>query len=261
MSIAKSSQILSTLEEWEKYAPPKSPGHWVDGRSAKELARAWLVGNGTSMPPEILDSLLAHPRFGAVQSWQAEPEAKLRFDAFPGEPRNSDLAVYARDRFGEYLLAVEGKADEPYGETVTQAFAAALERRIENSRSNGVARIEQLAASLLPPRTRAMPSAVVLRYQLLTACAGAAAEAHRRNAGRAVMLIHEFITPQTKDANHTRNAADLAAFLSRRSGRKIAAAENGRLYGPFASASAPRVDLFIGKASRNIRRGGSKDVQ
>lgn len=260
MSIVKSGHILSSLGEWERYAPPKSPSHWVDGRSAKELARAWLAGNGTSMPREILDALLAHPSFGAVQSWEAEPEAKLRFDAFPGEPRNSDLAVYARDSAGDYLLAVEGKADEPYGETVMQACAAALERRIENSRSNGVARIEQLAAYLLPPRTGVTPSAVDLRYQLLTACAGAVAEAHRRNAVRAVVLVHEFITPQTKDANHARNAADLAAFVSRLSGRKIADPENGRLYGPFESAFAPGVQMFIGKVSRNIRERSSKEL-
>ena len=253
MPIAKSGQILSTLEDWKKYAPPKSPGHWVDGRSAKELARAWLADKGTSMPPEVLDALLTHPSFGTVQSWQAEPEAKLRFDEFPGEPRNSDLAIHVHDEAGEYLLAIEGKADEPYGETVMQAFAAALERRIEKPGSNGVARIEQLAASLLLPRTGTLSSAVDLRYQLLTACAGAVAEAHRRNAARAVILIHEFITPQTKDGNHARNAADLAAFLSRLMGRDLTVADDGRLYGPFESAYAPGVRMFIGKVSRNIR--------
>ncbi len=193
MPISKANHVLSSLSDWEKHAPPKSPDHWVDGRSAKEVARAWLAGNGLSMPPEVLHALSSHPGFGQPLSWEAEPEAKLRFDAFAGEPRNSDLVVYATDATGPYVLAVEAKADEPYGDTLAATFAAALERRIENPRSNGIARIGQLA-ELLRPRAKGAPRAEGLRYQLLTACAGAVAEASRKQCPRAVMLVHEFIT-------------------------------------------------------------------
>lgn len=57
--------------------------------------------------------LSGHPRFDDVLSWDAESEATMRFDDFPGEPRNSDLLVIAEDAFGPYVLAVEAKADEP----------------------------------------------------------------------------------------------------------------------------------------------------
>ena len=42
MSVAKNGVTIRTIEDWEKLAPPKSKIHWKDGRSAKEVARAWL---------------------------------------------------------------------------------------------------------------------------------------------------------------------------------------------------------------------------
>ena len=90
MPISKHGQPITTLKEWLQHAPPKSAHHWVDGRSAKEVARAWLSGAGILFPPEVQAALFGHPRFGPVMSWECEPEAKLPFDRLPGEPRNSD---------------------------------------------------------------------------------------------------------------------------------------------------------------------------
>ncbi|MFB1490094.1 MAG: hypothetical protein AADX98_07020 [Thiocapsa sp. C3-3m] len=197
--------------------------------------------------------LAGHPRFDDVLSWDAEPEAKLRFDAFPGEPRNTDLLVIANDAFGPFVLAVEAKADEPYGETLGAVLTAALERHIENPRSNGIARIEGLATLLLKPRSGGQPKAGDLRYQLFTACAGTLAEADRRRAGRAVMLVHEFITHATTDVKHARNASDLRLFLSRLSGCSHGDVADGELQGPFVFAPYPGVELFMGKVRRKLR--------
>ncbi len=253
MPIAKKGNVISTLGEWHRHAPPKLPIHWAENRSAMEVARAWLEGNAVRFPPEVTAALEDHPNFGSVLSWDAEPEAKLKFDSFKGETRNSDLVVVANDSFGQYVLAVEAKADEEYDKTVAATFAAALERRIENPRSKGVARIERLVSALLRPRIRGGPKAAELRYQLLTACAGAVAEAVRRKASRAVMLVHEFITPETLDTNHERNAVDLQRFLSRVTGTAHERVIDGQLYGPFAFAAFDGVQLFIGKVTRNLR--------
>lgn len=254
MRISKNGESISSLDDWRRLAPPKSPHHWVADRSAMEVARAWLEGGGICLPKEVQEALCGHPRFGPVASWEAEPEAKLRFDGFAGETRNSDLLVIAHDNHGQYILAVEAKADESYGETVADAFAAALERRIENPRSKGLARIEDLASAFLRPKSGRSVKAIEIRYQLLSACAGAVAEANRRGANRAVMLVHEFVTPATSDAYHERNAADLARFLTRLSGKPLDTVLNGRLYGPFESAATKGVQLFIGKVARNLRR-------
>ncbi len=71
-------------------------------------------------------------RFGRPIEWEAEPEARLRFDTFAGEPRNSDPLVVARDAHSPYIIAIEAKADETFGETVGKARANAEKRREAN---------------------------------------------------------------------------------------------------------------------------------
>jgi hypothetical protein len=91
MTIRKRDLELLTLEAWERYAGPKSASQWVDGRSAKEVARAWLGAGAGKLPSEVGLALESHASFGRVLRWEAEPKGRLPFDAFAGEPRNSDL--------------------------------------------------------------------------------------------------------------------------------------------------------------------------
>jgi hypothetical protein len=180
-----------------------------------EVARAWTEHEGLDLPPEVSALLQGHPHFGEILSWSGEPEAKLPFDSFPGEPRNTDIAVVAEDRHGKYMLAVEAKADEPFAATVAMELASTLERKLANPRSNGLLRIEQLATAILGVRARGDQRVGELRYQLLTATAGALCEAERSACKRAVLLIHEFVTSRTTDEKHAANAKDLLNFLSR----------------------------------------------
>jgi len=257
MPISKNNLELTSLHDWESHAGPKSTHQWVDGRSAKELARAWLEGNGVYLPPEVATALADHPDFGPVERWDAEPEVKLRFDEFAGEPRNSDLVVFAEGSHGPFMIAVEGKADEPFGETVAETLSAALERYLENNRSKGIVRVQQLARALFGPRREKDPPLGELRYQLLTACAGAICEAERQGYSRAIMLVHEFFTDKTKDDNHNRNKEDLKLFLARLSHDAPKHLEAGEIRGPFTVPGAPllrgSVSLFVGKVSRNLR--------
>lgn len=256
MAISKGADPINTLQDWERLAGPKSAGQWVDGRSAKESARAWLQSNGTLFPHEVATVLANHPAFGPVGKWAAEPEAKLRFDRFAGEPRNSDLVVHAEDAKGRFLIAVEAKADEPFGPTVAQALSAALERHLENDSSNGIARIQQLAKSLFGSRQPGDPPIRDIRYQLLTACAGAMCEAERAGYDRVLVLVHEFVTEQTLDEKHRRNAADLNQFLRRISHSAVATSGPG-IFGPFTVPGLPLLErpglLFVGKVTRDLR--------
>jgi hypothetical protein len=252
---------IASVDDWFVHAAPKGKEkHWQEGRSAMEAAKAWLEGGGVELPAEVHAALAQHPDFGPVLSWNAEPEARLKFDSFAGEARNCDVAVIARDSAGPYLLAVEAKADESFGETVSAALAAALDRRIKNPRSNGLARIETLACLLLRPRDENLAKAGELRYQLLTACAGALAEADRLRVPRAVMLVHEFVTPGDPEKEGTspdnklkRNAADLARFVSRVSGEHLESVRDGKLHGPFEFRGAAGVKLYIGKVRRTLK--------
>jgi hypothetical protein len=69
---------------------------------------------------------------------------------------------------------VEAKADESFGQLVSEAMADAVDRGLESS-SGAVRRVQDLVASLLPPRgadKRSRPALRNLRYQLFTAVAG-----------------------------------------------------------------------------------------
>jgi hypothetical protein len=224
-----------------------------------EVARAWVAGEGNLMPEEVSRLLRTHPDFGEVLSWSGEPEAKLPFDAFPGEPRNTDIAVIAEDRHGKYVLAIEAKADEPFAETVADTLAQALERKLLNVRSNGIARVEQLTTAILGPRQSGEPQIGQLRYQLLTATAGALCEAQRRGFERAVLLVHEFVTVKTSDEKHRMNTQDLQRFLTRLAHGKFVPSLSSSLAGPFLVPGSPllktAVRLYVGKVTRNLRNG------
>ena len=239
---------------------PRSSNQWREDRSALEAARSWLAAS-PGLPAEIVGLLASHSAFGVVNQWEAEPEARLSFDDLPGEPRNADLAVYATDQFGDLVIAVEAKADEPFGESIANVLAAAVDRNVENPRSNGVARVEQLTVALLGPRLKGEPALGRLRYQLLTATAGALRAGEARGATRVVVLVHEFRTGLTADAKHAANAADLSRFVSRLSHGLVSVVEAGVLYGPFSVPGTPLFSapppLFVGKAECNLRKLGA----
>ena len=254
MGISKDDISIETIDQWGEQASPKRRDQWAAGRSAMELARSWLGG----IPAEMSSALESHPCFGKVLDWKAEPEVALRFDNFRGESRNSDLVVDARDTHGNYIVSVEGKADEKFGDLVSSAFASAMEEALKNPNSNGSARIRNLANDFLHPKERVEPSLKKIRYQLLTACAGMLAEAKRRNVNRALMLVHEFRTDRTTQKKLLRNSRDLSNFINRLSRGRVTEARSGEIHGQFElpgkSAFASEVRFFVGKASIDLHR-------
>jgi hypothetical protein len=54
-------QLGVSSEEFERTPlPKKGDEHWVDGRSAKELAKAWFRGGTLTVPEELLAALHSH---------------------------------------------------------------------------------------------------------------------------------------------------------------------------------------------------------
>jgi hypothetical protein len=149
------------------------------------------------------------------------------------------------------------KADEPFGDTVAGTLAAALERLVENPRSQGVRRVESLATSLFAVRGKGQPKIASLRYQLLTATAGTLAYSLKHGASLAILVVHEFLTGDTSDERHQKNAADLHAFLTRLAGTATLQPSKPGLLGPFLVpglplfAKAPR--LLVGKITTRLR--------
>jgi hypothetical protein len=156
---------------------------------------------------------------------------------------------------------VEAKADEPFGTTVAETIAAALERSIENPASRGVQRVEDLVRAQFKPRAAGQPPVGKLRYQLLTAVAGTLAYAIAEHADTAVLVVHEFLTNKTKDHLHARNAKDYDAFLTRLGAAETVDAKRFSLAGPFLVPGAPIFHgtpaLMIGKVTTNCRGLGA----
>ncbi len=241
--IAKDGNRLRTLEDWQCLASPKSPIHWKDNRSAKENARRWLEST-PHLPSEIAGLLLSCGMTGTVGPWCAEPEARVSFDEFRGEPANIDMLVRAEDDSGPIVICIEAKVDETFGETVERTLSEAEKRLEKSPKSKGVERLERLAKIFRLDLSRR--EVLNLRYQLLTLTAATIAEAHRQSAKCAMAIVHEFMTPLVREEHRDRNASDLDDFL-----RIVLGSTNslgsGMVMGPFQIGGINR--LYFGKAA------------
>jgi hypothetical protein len=239
----KDDQHVHGLDDWPR---PKAEYHWKVGRSAYELAHAWCGSGVVALPKnlaELLEQCDATKGFTPECGW---PEHQIAFDTLGGEPRNADLALLGEANGRKVGITIEAKADEPFGETVAETISAAVERGIENPRSRGLLRVEQLSRSLFAKREGQQPKVVDLRYQLLTAVAGTIAFADRHKADVAVLVVHEFETDQTSDTAHRKNAEDYRRFVERLSGLGQAVGNASTLSGPF---QVPGGALFPGGRS------------
>jgi hypothetical protein len=255
--LTKNDERIADLEDWGRRAGPKSDVQWKAGRSAMEAARAWLAVTSPELPPEVASAFHSHAAFGAVTSWHGEPEVRLSLDGRRGETRNTDLLLEAHDASGAFLVAVEAKADESFDRTMSEVLVAALEAKVASSASGALDRAAELAVTLLHRRNPGTRDLGTLRYQLFAAAVGVLREAERRGITRAVLLVQEFVSDETRDDKHAANTADLNAWLERVSGGQFVRLDANAMVGPITVPEGPLVagtaQLFVGKAVRNIR--------
>jgi hypothetical protein len=216
---------ICTLEDWHTYAPPKRPElHWKDGRSAKELARAWCGSGSPAYPQDLAELLDAHPTTVGFSPELGIPELVTRLDDFRGEARNQDLVMIGTCDTRRVLLGIEAKADEPLG-------ARLSEIRSDNLRSKRQMRLDLLARAIVGRPVDSMLAH--LRYQLLTGIAGTLIEAKRRQAAAAVFLIHVFHAPSLSPIREAQNATAVADLLAVLGVAPAARTARGWLTDPF----------------------------
>jgi hypothetical protein len=263
MKLMKNGHAIRTMDDWLSFAPPrKGLAHWAEGRSAYECARAWCAAaEGPSVPAELTALLGSHPDIAGAVVRTVMPEHRVRFDKLRGEPRNADVAMLGEHPAGSIALSIEAKADEPFDRLVDDVLLNVAKKIGQDHRTNRIARIQQLATSLLPPSVPGTYRLGLLRYQLLTAVAGALAFAIDAKAGRAVFVVHEFVTDKTDDARHAANARDLDAFIMRLTAGAEPCVPAGQLVGPVRVPGSPLFPspppLYIGKAVRILRKASS----
>jgi hypothetical protein len=266
--ITRHRKSIVDLDSWFSLAPPKGGrDHWDDGRSAKELARAWCEDGAPAVPFEIQQLLESHSAFRHAVLEHCHPEHRVRIDSFPGEPRNADLNIQGHVGADRIVISVEGKADESFGSTVRATLAAADRRSKRGLTSNGKARVESLLMALFGESISANDVYLELPYQLLTATAGTLAFAKESAADTALLVVHEFVGGRrsngkqaTKSTNLERNAKTLDKFVTQLL-RTDTVVVPGRMVGPVAVPGnefiPANVEFFIGKARRTLYRAGA----
>jgi 5-methylcytosine-specific restriction endonuclease McrA len=166
-------------QDWQRLLA-KPDLHWKPGASAQALAEAWEAG--TPWPGDVAAALTASG-LGGLDLLLALPEHRT---PLPGGTRASqtDLLVLARRPAGaQVVLAVEGKAAEPFGEHTV------AEWRRQSASDGRRARLAFLLERLGLPDDATLAG---LRYQLLHRTVAALLEAERFGAPEAVMLVHSF---------------------------------------------------------------------
>jgi uncharacterized protein DUF6946 len=200
---------IETFADWRDHGGPVSGREWAEGRSARELARAWTEGDAER---QVTALVTLAPEFGGLVLDRGIAGKQTRFDDTPGEPRRHNLLVIGRAPSGTVVIGVEGKADEPLDEPLDAWLARELAR---GERSRAAERLDRLTTAFFGTRLDQDPLLAPLRYRLLSALAGTLADAREQRATRAVLLVHEFETPWTNEDLHRRNADDLEAFVGR----------------------------------------------
>ncbi len=209
---SRNGQRIETLREWETFGKPAAADHWSAGRSAYELARHWIEGDAAARVVALLE---ARPELHQVILSKAIAEQHSYFDDQPRGPRNHDLLVEATAGPAPLVVAVEGKADEPFDAPLWKWRAARQKRHAASGAPMRLDHLTRLFFGTTIDRDTGYPGLACFGYQLLSGLAGTLVEAKRLDASRAVFLVHEFITPKTSDDLHARNARALDDFLFR----------------------------------------------
>jgi len=251
--IHKNDNRIESVEDWFLLAPPKKGlRQWKDGRSAKELAKAWFPQPGSpQIPPDLFSLLNNHPNFTNTEILEGTPEHKIPLDNFHGETRNADLVLVGTSGDIKISINIEAKADEPYDKTIADKL-----RTVKNLRSKIPDRIDMLCQALFGATPKSNLDLLDLRYQLLTGCAGALIEASKVGAEAAVFVVHVFISDAVEGYKIQLNDSDYVCFLKCMDGADIEYSADGSLVGPLTVPGGPFVPsdmpLYVGKIKTHV---------
>jgi hypothetical protein len=173
-----------SFEDWQSLVA-RPDRQWKAGFSAMTLARAWEDAKDRGFPPEIAALLATANRedWNQLRLLMAIPEYQV---PLPGgsRPSQTDLVAFARGAKGLAAIAVEGKVDEKFGETVGQ--------RVKEGGFGLQTRIAYLCERL--GLDDGCPDNI--RYQLLHRTVSALDIARDFFAESAVMIVHSFSDPE-----------------------------------------------------------------
>lgn len=198
IKISKNNNIITTVEEWYQFAPPKAKGkHWKDGRSAKSLAQFMTDKNQVKKLEDILVEL-EYDTKGVIS---CTPEANTVLPC-KGNGRNHDLLMIGED----FVVGIEAKVSESFGEEISTELIEASD--------NKKGRIDKLANELFGCKINEIKDGLELRYQLLTGVYGTLREAENNKKSKALFLVIVFTDGITREDENAvnRNNDDFKNF-------------------------------------------------
>ena len=198
IKISKNNNIITTVEEWYQFAPPKAKGkHWKDGRSAKSLAQFMTDKNQVKK----LEDILVELKYGTNGVISCTPEANTVLPC-KGNGRNHDLLMIGED----FVVGIEAKVSEPFGEEISTELIEASD--------NKKGRIDKLANELFGCKINEVKDGLELRYQLLTGVYGTLREAENNQKSKALFLVVVFTDGLTSEDENAvnRNNDDFKNF-------------------------------------------------
>ena len=198
IKISKNNNIITTVEEWYQFAPPKAKGkHWKDGRSAKSLAQFMTDKNQVKK----LEDILVELKYGTNGVISCTPEANTVLPC-KGNGRNHDLLMIGED----FVVGIEAKVSEPFGEEISTELIEASD--------NKKGRIDKLANELFGCKINEVKDGLELRYHLLTGVYGTLLEAENNKKSKALFLVIVFTDGLTSEDENAvnRNNDDFKNF-------------------------------------------------
>lgn len=200
LSNAQGAPILS-IEDWTR---PKQAYQWKDGRSAKELAKAWRPGDSGPSCPQALRALLdSHPLTRYARLIEGRPEHVTPLPE-RGGGRNHDLWIRAEVDDAPLTICIEAKADEPFGEPIGEYLQRS---RAKNPRTGSARRARETRPDCFRPGRGSGNATVRGAFSLSAAyggCGGSAAGTTRRRFQSGVnraRVQNEHVDPRKVEAN------------------------------------------------------------
>jgi hypothetical protein len=239
--VGPGGEAIDSVDRWFEVAPPRGgASQWVDGKSAKELAKAWFASGTAVMPKELAALLASFPLTRNAVATLGIAERGTTFDEF-GRPRKHDLLLQLQGEEHVSVVAIEAKVNEVLGVKVLERLDAEDAKRSE---SNVRARVEALAKALFGRTLDEDVKLGTLRYQLLTAAAGILVEASQRKAGTALLVVHDLGSQSRAVNSLSETQMDVSDFVTALGGDALPI-NPGRVYGPLRVAGGGRVPSNI----------------
>ena len=227
IKISKNNNIITTVEEWYQFAPPKAKGkHWKDGRSAKSLAQFMTDKNQVKKLEDILVEL-EYDTKGVIS---CTPEANTVLPC-KGNGRNHDLLMIGED----FVVGIEAKVSEPFGEEISTELIEASD--------NKKGRIDKLANELFGCKINEVKDGLELRYQLLTGVYGTLREAENNKKSKALFLVIVFTDGITREDENAvnRNNDDFKNFCQ----QIVLSAEGGTICKSNVALTIKKVEISL----------------